>query len=226
MSNYISNLVSFMAKGFTNHSVKDFYDSSAENYDIVMRKQDDHVRVITGYMPECETALDIAMGTGITSKYMRERCRTLVSLDFSEGMIEEGRKKLGLEAKIVKANFLNIPLKDKSIDVSVCTAALSHIPRNSYNNFFSEVGRVTKKYFITEARVFTLSEKIYGNLYGSFMKLLGHHEQLLNFDKERLQDALSKNGFVTYVIPFGSHKNSYIMVAKKTKSLKCECPGR
>src|SRR3989338_7791186 len=138
---YVYNLGAFILKGFKAKSVKDFYDSAAINYDDAMKMQDYLVGIIIGRMPECDTALDLGLGTGITSYHMRKKCNTLVSVDFSDGMINEGRKRLGLEANILKCNFLELPLTDNSIEVAASTGAVRHIPAASYGKFFLEVYR-------------------------------------------------------------------------------------
>lgn len=220
---YLSNKAAFIIKGFTNRSVREYYDSVAVNYDIAMKKHDEFVSKVIGYVPECETALDIAMGTGITSKHLRKKCKTVVSLDFSDSMISEGRKKLGLEAKILKADFLQIPLKDGGVEVSVCTAAISHIPKESYDQYFSEISRVTKKYFVTHAKDFNPFERLIYKFYDFGMSLLGHNERMLNFDLNKLSSSLSNNGFNDIAL-FPLKKNSYVLIANKNKEPRCHCP--
>ncbi len=213
LGNYLKNILHFIATGFQTDSVMEFYNSSAKFYEKAMPKQDELVSRIVGCMPECDTALDIAMGTGITSKHMRNKCKNLISIDFSGSMISEARKK-GLESMILKGNFLSLPLKDDSIDVSVCTGAVRHIPEESYDKFFSEVSRVSK-IFITEAHDFTLFERIYFRAYGYFMKYLGHSEQPLNSDKTKLCGALSSNKFDVALIPIGPNERNYVIYAAK-----------
>ena len=70
---YLSNLAAFILKGFRHHSVKEYYNASAVNYDAAMKSQDELVEIIIKCMPECEKALDIAMGTGITSVHMKKK---------------------------------------------------------------------------------------------------------------------------------------------------------
>lgn len=210
---YVYNLGAFILKGFKAKSVKDFYDSAAANYDEAMRMQNYLVGAIIEHMPECDTALDIAMGTGITSDHMSKKCKRLVSLDFSDSMINEAKTK-NLEAHILKADFLDLPLKDNSIDVAVCTRAIGHIPLDRYYRFFSEVSRVSRQ-FITESRDFTFMEVAYYRIFGKIMSLLGHSEQPLNSGKKRLEEALQCNCFDTEFIPFGDNKRNYIVIAKK-----------
>jgi len=210
---YLYSLASFIFKGFSKKTVQEFYNGSAEVYEDAMQMQDEIVSKIVGYMPECDTALDIAMGTGITSYHMSKKCNRLVSLDFSDSMILEAKKK-NLEAHILKADFLDLPLKDNSVDVAVCTGAVRHIPLNRYYRFFSEVSRVSSM-FITECRDFTPIEVVYYKLYGKFMSFLGYSEQPLNSGKKRLEEALRCNCFSTEFIPFEGSKRNYVVIAKR-----------
>lgn len=212
---YAYNLGAFILKGFKAKSVKDFYDSAAVNYNDAMKMRDYIVGIIIDRMPECDTALDLGLGTGITSYHMRKKCNTLISVDFSDGMINESKKRLGLEANILKCDFLELPLINNSIEVAASTGAVRHIPSASYPKFFSEVYRVVNGCFITEARDFTSLEKIYFKTYGKLMGLLGHSEQPLNSDKGRLEKVLTDSGFEARFEKFKPNSRNYIAIASK-----------
>lgn len=216
---YFYNVSAFILKGFKTKSVREFYDSAAANYDKAMRMQDYAVRKIIEQMPKCNQGLDLGLGTGITSYHMRKKCNSLISVDFSDGMINESRKKLGLEPKILKCNLLDLPLADNSIDIAVSTGAIRHIPAASYEKFFSEVSRVVKDCFITESRDYTSFEKIYYKIYGKFMGLLGHSEQPLNSDKGNLESILKQHCFEPEFRLFpGKSKRNYIVLAHKKQN--------
>lgn len=213
MKDYFLNIISFICKGFTTNSVRDFYNNSAMFYEKAMPMQDKLVSRIVSFMPECDTALDIAMGTGITSYHMSKKCKRLLSIDFSDSMIGEARKK-SLDACILKGDFLNLPLLDNSVDVAVCTGAIRHVPEDSYGHFFKEISRVSGQ-FITEAREFTILETIYLKAYGRFMRMLGHYEQPLNSDKRNLSRAMADAGFDVEFVPFDKSNRNYVAVGTR-----------
>src|SRR6267142_5401519 len=78
------------------------------------------------------SALDVCCGTGAALRHLRRRCRDrVVGLDFSEGMLDEARRRLAgcdgdAAVELVRGNALALPYED-AFDVVTCFGALGHI---------------------------------------------------------------------------------------------------
>ena len=85
--------------------------------------------------------LDIAAGTGSSSRPLVDKGAEVTALDFSHGMIEQGRKQ-NKNINFVQGNALKLPFEDNSFEVTTISFGL----RNTSNTekAFKEALRVTK----------------------------------------------------------------------------------
>ncbi len=85
--------------------------------------------------------LDIAAGTGSSSRPLVDKGADVIALDFSEGMLTQGRKK-NKNIKFVQGDALNLPFEENTFDVTTISFGL----RNTSNTSTSlkEALRVTK----------------------------------------------------------------------------------
>jgi len=85
--------------------------------------------------------LDIAAGTGSSSRPLVDKGADVTALDFSQGMIEQGRKQ-NKNIKFVQGDALKLPFEENSFDVTTISFGL----RNTSNTetALKEAMRVTK----------------------------------------------------------------------------------
>ncbi len=85
--------------------------------------------------------LDIAAGTGSSTRPLVDKGADAIALDFSEGMLNQGRKK-NTDIKFVKGDALNLPFAENTFDVTTISFGL----RNTSNTSaaLKDALRVTK----------------------------------------------------------------------------------
>lgn len=88
--------------------------------------------------------LEIGCGTGINTRYLAEHSRSVMALDFSDGMLEQARA----NGNATNVNFiqqdirLDWGIENGSIDFIVCTLVLEHI--ENLRHIFDEAMRVLR----------------------------------------------------------------------------------
>ena len=85
--------------------------------------------------------LDIAAGTGSSSRPLVEKGAEVTALDFSQGMIEQGRKQ-NKNIKFVQGDALKLPFEENSFDVTTISFGLRNT--SSTEIALKEALRVTK----------------------------------------------------------------------------------
>ena len=85
--------------------------------------------------------LDLAAGTGASSEPLHRAGASVLSTDFSEGMLEQGRKSRPY-LHFSTADALNLPFEDESFDVSTISFGLRNTVE--YTQALAEARRVTK----------------------------------------------------------------------------------
>lgn len=91
--------------------------------------------------------LDLGTGNGILLIQIGKHnpsCR-LIGTDFSQGMLNQAKmhlKEYGLEARLIKSELINTPLKNNSADYIVSNNALHHIKNKK--KLYSEIYRLLK----------------------------------------------------------------------------------
>jgi len=91
-------------------------------------------------------ALDIATGTGFTALAVALRCRQVIGLDLTLGMVSEARRLAG-ERRAPNVLFClgdaeAVPFRDGAFDIVTCRYAAHHFP--DLAKAFSEMARVVK----------------------------------------------------------------------------------
>ena len=85
--------------------------------------------------------LDIAAGTGSSSRPLVDKGAEVTALDFSQGMIEQGRKQ-NKNIKFVQGDALKLPFEDNSFEVTTISFGLRNT--SSTEIALKEALRVTK----------------------------------------------------------------------------------
>ena len=85
--------------------------------------------------------LDIAAGTGASSRPLVDKGAEVTALDFSQGMIEQGRKQ-NKNIKFVQGDALKLPFEENSFDVTTISFGLRNT--SSTEIALKEALRVTK----------------------------------------------------------------------------------
>jgi SAM-dependent methyltransferase len=75
-------------------------------------------------------AVDAATGTGRVAAYLRSRGHRVLACDLSEQMLRRAIDRLN-GTSVVQADFLNLPVRDASVDLLTCALALTHVERLS-----------------------------------------------------------------------------------------------
>jgi ubiquinone/menaquinone biosynthesis C-methylase UbiE len=112
------------------HPVSDGYDIWAERYDgpnPAVEVDEAEVHDLLATVP-AGVALDAACGTGRHSRHLADRGFEVVGVDANRTMLDIA------EAKVPEADFRlgdleDLPVDDASVDVAVCSLALSHVER-------------------------------------------------------------------------------------------------
>lgn len=84
-----------------------------------------------------EKVLEIGIGNGFVSKYLRERGVNVTTLDIDERLNPD-----------LVGTVLKIPLPDESFDVVSCCELLEHLPYKNLGKALSEIFRCSKSYAV------------------------------------------------------------------------------
>jgi ubiquinone/menaquinone biosynthesis C-methylase UbiE len=113
-------------------TIKDSYNSWAENYDAMENKTRDLEKTAirkTLKNFKFEYVIELGCGTGKNTKWLAERSEHLIAVDFSEKMLSRAKKKI----KSNKVNYLQYDLtkpwkiKSNFADLISCSLVLEHI---------------------------------------------------------------------------------------------------
>jgi ubiquinone/menaquinone biosynthesis C-methylase UbiE len=128
-------------------TIKDSYNSWAENYDTMENKTRDLEKTAirqTLINYNFEYVIELGCGTGKNTNWLAERAIQLTAIDFSEKMLALAEKKI----KSDKVNFVQSDLtkpwniKDDNADLISCSLVLEHI--FNLNFIFREAGKKLK----------------------------------------------------------------------------------
>ena len=84
-----------------------------------------------------KTVLEIGVGNGFVSKYLKERKVNVLTLDIDKRLSPD-----------VVGSVLNMPFSDELFDVVACYEVLEHLPFENFSEALSEIFRVSKSYAI------------------------------------------------------------------------------
>ena len=110
-----------------------------------------------------ESVLEIGIGNGFVSKYLKERDVNITTLDFDSKLNPD-----------IVGDVLNIPFADNSFNVVACYEVLEHLPFEKFNRALAEIFRVSDSYAILSlpdaSKVYRLFIQI--PILGVFRKLI------------------------------------------------------
>jgi len=92
-------------------------------------------------LPEKGKILDAGSGAGRDSAYFKDEGFDVVSVDFSDGMIEEAKK---LDVKTVKGNLLEMSSNQEFVGIW-CMASLADIPKSEAPKLIKNFANALKK---------------------------------------------------------------------------------
>ncbi len=104
--------------------------------------------------------LDVGCGTGALSAAILDQCAPLsvIALEPSEGFLEKAKEQLGSRVLLRRGSAAEIPLDDRSVDVTVSGLVLNFVPNG--RAAVSEMARVTAPGGMIAAYVWDYSEKM------------------------------------------------------------------
>ena len=126
-------------------AVQSMFDTIAPRYDLVNRVMT--FRMDVGWrrkalaslaLPHGSVVLDLACGTGDLCRGLAGRGYRPVGMDMSFGMLAAAR----VDAPLVQADALRLPIDSRSVDGVTCGFALRNF--RDLDPFFSELGRVVR----------------------------------------------------------------------------------
>jgi ubiquinone/menaquinone biosynthesis C-methylase UbiE len=100
-----------------------------------------------GELPKCATLLDVGTGTADIPAAARtlaaQRGVTLrtIGFDLSPVLVERHRRR---NDAVVRGNALQLPFRDKSIDIVMCSQVLHHFPEREARVLIAEMNRVAR----------------------------------------------------------------------------------
>ncbi len=90
-----------------------------------------------------EAGLDLCCGSGAALGPLRTRCRRVVGVDFSPGMLAEARRRHGHSVELVAADVLELG-EESAFDVVTCFGAFGHIRPRDEPRFVSRIHRALR----------------------------------------------------------------------------------
>lgn len=104
----------------------------------------DYIDFILEKVPRGSKGLDVGCGMGLAVKLLREAGYDMIGLDISDMFLSEGSKIYNIDrSKLICANALHMPFKDKSFDFVCSIDFVEHV--SVLIDTLKEAGRVLKK---------------------------------------------------------------------------------
>lgn len=125
------------------------YDLIAPKFDHTpFRTPDPILEAMAKIIGPVGSALDVCCGTGAALKHLRPLCtERVVGLDFSQGMLDEARRRLegpGAELQLVRGDALALDFHDE-MDVITSVGAFGHVLPEDEDRFVAGIARALKK---------------------------------------------------------------------------------
>lgn len=86
---------------------------------------------------EPEKILEIGVGNGFTSKYLKNRNLNVITFDVEDGLSPD-----------VVGSVLKLPFVYRSFDIVTCYEVLEHLPYNEFPKALKEIHRVSRKHVV------------------------------------------------------------------------------
>lgn len=138
-----------------------------ETEELIERRQNKVIPLIEKYIRE-KRLIDIGCGNGLISFFINKKLKNEIVLLDKEDLREQKVKNF----PFVKASVLNMPLENKSFDVSYVQFLFHHLPASAkLENILKEVKRISKEYII-------IIEDVIDN--GSDIKKIKEHDISMN----------------------------------------------
>ena len=139
-------------------------------------------------LPEKGKVLDAGCGPGRDSEYLIEEGLDVISVDLSEGMIEEAKKR---NVNAIKMDILDLELSPESFDGIWCMATLADVPKTEANKALENFRKILKKdgiiyLAVKEGEGEKIIEK---ERYGNMPRFYAFYK------KKELEELLKKNNF-------------------------------
>ncbi|MBU3093672.1 class I SAM-dependent methyltransferase [Clostridium sp. CF011] len=149
--------------------MKDYKEKSKQNFNMQAKVYDESN--YSKYPRECypnvikvlseiefDTILDLGCGTGSVLALLLEQKPNIhaYGLDLSDEMLTIARQKLEEKAELIQGDSENLPYKDNSFDVVICTESFHHYPNPL--KALDEIHRVLKpqgKFILCDTWMFT-----------------------------------------------------------------------
>jgi 2-polyprenyl-3-methyl-5-hydroxy-6-metoxy-1,4-benzoquinol methylase len=134
-----------------------------------------------------DSILDVGCGEGFTLNRLRENGigKRLEGIEYLQAAIDLGKQTYP-DIKIVKGNIYELPYKDNSFDLVLCTEVLEHLEKPQ--DALKELVRVSKKYLVISVPnepFFMLAQLIRGKNWSRFGNDIEHinHWTMLGFSQ-------------------------------------------
>jgi ubiquinone/menaquinone biosynthesis C-methylase UbiE len=141
-------------------SIKKAYNSWSHSYDDGQNKTRDLEELVAKKLLKDShygNILELGCGTGKNTKWLIEKCDSLIALDFSEEMMNKAKQKITSNKVTFKQQDLTQEwnLVSKSFDLITCSLVLEHI--KDLNSIFKKAAEVLKtdgQFYVCELHPF------------------------------------------------------------------------
>jgi ubiquinone/menaquinone biosynthesis C-methylase UbiE len=111
------------------------------------------------------TVLEVGIGNGFVTRYLRNRGTSVTTLDINYDLVPD-----------VTGSVLGLPFSDASFDLVTCYEVLEHLPYTDFSAALGELARVSRSYVLLSLPDVTTVYKFYLSLprIKPFKKLIPH----------------------------------------------------
>ncbi|MBO7423522.1 MAG: class I SAM-dependent methyltransferase [Oscillospiraceae bacterium] len=198
-----------------------FWDRISSLYDLFENVYNRKVYNATGQkvaelIDSSDTVLECACGTGAISKYIAQKCKMLVATDFSEGMLNQTRKKCRAYTNIVieKADITHLQYLAQGFDKAVAGNVIHLLPQPEAA--LNELERVVKPGGKIIIPTYINMSKGTSKAAVKFVKLLGADFRR-QFDLDSYKQFFSDKGYqnVEYYVVDGRMPCAIAVIIKR-----------
>ena len=151
-----------------------------------------------------DSILDVGCGEGFTLNRLKENGigKRLEGIEYLQAAIDLGKKTYP-DIKITKGNIYELPYKDNSFDLVLCTEVLEHLEKPG--DALKELVRVSKKYLVISVPnepFFMLAQLIRGKNWSRFGNDIEHVNHWTMFGFPKFVKKNSKVKIIARRFPF------------------------